>query len=584
MSPSAVAATFACDELLGNSSRILHARRMGVQPVKLSGLSKATLYEADHTSFMDLAQKLFASPASRAPFIAITGLMRRSGVVSVLVHEDVQDEPYFSRLSRPVARELKTLNGDPRVTQITFWSSRLSRTRLPARTKGVPHGGLLASCVIVSPRDGKADWDGYIYEAIVGYPTKLRGRERLPMENTYYHVGQPILVRVGPDHSYVLGAAYFCQQNGSTSVCAHSCLKMVLWHSQVGSSQQPPTDKINGFIKRWRPDHDVRKGLFLEDVMKVCEEFGATTMTLDCRDQPDISPHEFAYLLVESGIPTIVVFATKRETKSEMHHMFPVVGHTMNPDLWLPAALDRYPELQKLRLISSKHTFVSSSEFAPEVVVHDDLLGPYMHLSPTSLTRGPTDKADRSACVMWVFGVVPNTLKLPHPPYTAQQVGARYVHSLWGDAASSVAEPWRSRLVEEPLTPTTLVLRTQLIRRDFYLRHLGETKDHYGNSAFTSEAQKKLLQKRLPAQFWMVEFSTTRLFSSNRSKLGEVLLPLGLVEDVPGFLRGNGDAEPPLAFRLLGEMTLYGAGGRHIPLRLKSHTPLFRRRRMENEF
>lgn len=560
---------------------------MGVQPVNLSGLSKATLYEADHTSFMDLAQKLFASPASRAPFIAITGLMRRSGVVSVLVHEDVQDEPYFARLSRPVARELKTLTGSPRVTQITFWASRLSRTRLPRRTAALPNGNLLASCVIVSPTEKDADWDGYVYEAIVAYPTKLRGRERLPMENTYYHVGEPIMVRVGPRHTYVLGAAYFCQQNGTTSVCAHSCLKMVLWHSQVGSSQQPPTDKINGLIEQWRPEHDVRQGLFLDDVMRVCEEFGATTMTLDCRSQPDISPHEFAYLLVESGIPTIVVFATRRGTKSEMHHMFPVVGHTMNPDLWLPAALDRYPELQKLRLISSKHTFVSSSEFAPEVVVHDDLLGPYMHLSPTSLTRGPREKGekpDRSACVMWVFGVVKNTVKLPHTPYTAQQVGARYVHSLWSDAASNVPDPWRSRLAEEPLSPTTLVLRTQLIRREFYLRHLSETKDHYGNSAFKSAAQRRLLQKLLPEQFWLVEFSTTRLFSSNRSKLGEVLLPLALVDDLEGFLRGSGDAEPPLAFRLLGELTLYGSAGRYIPLRLESHTPLFRRRPMENEF
>lgn len=560
---------------------------MGVQPVNVSGLSKASLYEADHTSFMDLAQTLFASPASRAPFIAITGLMRRSGVVSVLVHEDVQDEPYFARLSRPVARELKTLTGAPRVTQITFWSSRLSRTRLPKSTAALPHGSLLASCVIVSPTEKGADWDGYVYEAIVGYPTKRRGRERLPMENTYYHVGEPITVRVGPLSTYELGAAYFCQQNGSTSVCAHSCLKMVLWHSQVGSSQQPPTDKINGFIKKWRPEHDVRKGLFLDDVMRVCEEFGATTMTLDCRAQRDISPHEFAYLLVESGIPTIVVFATRRETKFEMLHMFPVVGHTMNPDLWLPAALDRYPELQKLRLISSKHTFVSSSEFAPEVVVHDDLLGPYMHLSPTSLTRGPQEKdekPDRSACVMWVFGVVKNTVKLPHTPYAAQQVGARYVHSLWSEAARIVSEPWKSRLAEEPLSPTTLVLRTQLIRREFYLRHLSEMRDHYGNSAFTSAAQKQLLRKQLPKQFWLVEFSTTRLFSSNRSKLGEVLLPLSLVDDLEGFLRGSGDVEPPLAFRLLGEMTLYGAGGQHIPLRLESHTPLFRRRPMENEF
>jgi hypothetical protein len=531
-----------------------------------------------------------------------------------LVHTNLEATREYERENGPYLPErleIESLQSDLpdatfSVTQVTFFSVEIDKTqkRLPRWVNGKD---ILSTSVIVSISGESRSRSrirlpySYVYEAIVPFPTLpsashnqddhfvklledeglLSGREGLL--NNYYHVGSEIEIVVA-GRNFGVEAAYFCQQNGINGVCGHAVTRMALWN--IASFPQTITNAdINRIVRKLqgRRVGFQRTSFDIAALEAVCKEYGVRIVSYDCA-LPDISPYEYAYLLVESGIPAIIAFVTECEPNGkEMLHVLPVIGHTMNTDEWYPAALDRYKNLSRQGLRGGPHPdHLSSVEWVPHLIVHDDLLGPYLCLDscafPTVLHRNEQQIPGR---VKTVIGLLDKTQDVSEHPFVVQDVAAGFFWGMLPQVLEKVQGPWGKRLREMEWSPTQVVLRTQIITKDHYLEHLKAATDHEGRESGLSQADERLLKTQLDPIMWMTEITIPNLYVVNKRKLGEILLPLRLDgRQVKARSKGHGPA--PILSRLVNHALLYGK--RSVDLEFRSHIRLYRRVSIDVEF
>jgi hypothetical protein len=264
--------------------------------------------------------------------------MRKCGAQTLLTENLTDTTPGYKRNYRPLRKELRALqkarpSAQFRATQLTFFSEPI-----PKGTAHVPNditaGHILATCIIVTystyakskSTSRRRVRQGYVFEAIIPFPTLVPGGlasepngndHREQVLNNYYHIGSEIVVVIA-GRTFELNGAYFCQQNGVTGVCAQAAMRMALWNishlKKVYSNEE-----LNRAARRSRkklgfppPDNpDPAQGFDIEDIKCVCHELGIDMLYLDCQQHPSVSPYEFAYLLVESGISTIMAFLSE---------------------------------------------------------------------------------------------------------------------------------------------------------------------------------------------------------------------------------------------------------------------------------
>lgn len=555
-------------------------------------------------SFMSVTESLFPDPEDqlmRAPFHRICCLMRKSKAASFLIHDRVEQDSSFAKYYPAVFAEIRDLEQQfPKMkmtaTQVSFFSRRIPKSALKIPSS-VKSEHVLGTCILLTPIWPKVSKSTaqnvcprtFMFEAVVTYPSGLSSGRRQSLLNNYYHIGSPTTVRIA-GRQFVIEGSYFCQQNTATSVCAHSSLKMALWYLGNGG-YQPSTSKMNQVVAqhrkscltaaRARSRADVAEGLYLDDIQAICSQHNASTLILDCRKHKKIPPYEYAYLLVESGIPTIVAFAADGD--NQVCHVLPIIGHTMNSDEWFPIAINFY-RLPEGGLRGPNDRYLSSSEWAAHLIVHDDLLGPYMCLDVDALMRESSTKRYPAGRIRYVIGITSAGKRIPSPPFVAQQAAIRYFWGGWAQHVAECIEPWRGRLgrvlAEDGEDARQLVARTLVVHREEYLYHLKGATDHLAFKSDLTPKDLARLERRLPERFWMTELSLPELHSTNRSKFGEIVLPLELPRAV--LEARNHTAPPPVLFRVLNHLDLYD--DKPIHLGFRSHIPVFRRQSIGVEF
>jgi hypothetical protein len=529
-----------------------------------------------------------------------------------MVHQHVESAPEYRAMYGPAQAEIAELQrilpqARFSVTQVTFFAARISERaqRIPDR---IGDGDILGTCLIINveqsatPGHNSNVRRSYIFEAVIAFPTvpaaeKLGKRSnRTRLLNNYHHVGDPIEIVAG-GRKFTLEGAYFCQQNGINTVCGHAALKMALWHVR-GFSDQPETALMNAVAndgrralsEEERPRGDLLQSFHLWDLRSICKELGVATLWIDFDkeprvsqpDEPTTTPYEYAYLLVESGIPTVIIFVSDEDSEGEIYHVLPVIGHTMNSDEWLPHAVDWFEKMSPRGRRGGRHQYVPSVEWAAHLIVHDDLLGPYMCLNASSFP-GPLHPNDipPKGRVRWVFGFLSGDTVFSYAPHYVQEVASEYIRGLGLAKLGEVKGPWKRRLERFQFSDTKLVLRTQVIRRESYIKHIRAARDHERRPSGIGRRKSGVLEGSLPHVMWMTEFSCVELFSANRSKIGEILFPLEFDDEyLKALQRGKGP--PPALFRMINYMLLYGE--ETIDLTLRSHIPLFKRRPAQVEF
>lgn len=369
-------------------------------------------------------------------------------------------------------------------------------------------------------------WHSYVYVAAVAVPFRdRRGPRRAYLLNNYLHVSRTIegefLRSSGEPYRYRFCGTYFLQKSVYTSVCAQAALCMMLNSSGLAGPDFITPERINRIAGI---DHTQKKFLATDPaqaasfektgIEAVLNDFGLHVVSMDFFENPNEDYVEYLYPYFESRCPTMLVFRTERES-----HIVPLFGHTLNTDMWAPEAEIAY----RRSLFSGQASRVrSTSAWVDHLVIHDDNLGMYHCLPVESLRRVTLPQRDPHFRALYGFAVVPDKLE-SSGRRCAQSAGL--IVKRWIDLCRQIGlstsfwlEKMAQSMNDEWHSP--FVTRTTLASRDDFARSL-KLPDFEGNRL--SSYDRRVLKRRLPEKFWLVEVSLPDLYTANKTKVADIL-------------------------------------------------------------
>ena len=424
------------------------------------------------------------SEASAAPMHRVCTLARKMGVRSVVI-EDV--------LGRPdVAAEIAHLEacaaggeGAVSACAITFLACGVPRDRSLAE---VATPSVIGQVVVVTFPLPDGGTRSYVYEAVWRVPGPRAGAEQL-LNNHLPVRGELPLALGGAAHR--LPGAYFCQQNGISSICSHSAVRTLV---RTLTDAEVSVPQLNAM---WDYDVELRR-VTTKQVGVALGAFGLRCVPYDPSQAPAgrEGSWELPALLADSGSASLLVLSD-----GKVAHVVPVLGHTINSDEWHPIGARMFKK--------GEEDVSSSSLWTDHLVIHDDLLGPYYCLSKAGLLPGREARLKpRLAMAILPQGVEVSPIQAET---SARQILGFLIKSV--EEQKFGRGPWWRHLAE---IRERRVFRTTLIGRDEYLATLPE-----GGAAAGRKAQ---LAAAMPDRMWMAEVSVPNVFLANRAKLGEILL------------------------------------------------------------
>ena len=374
---------------------------------------------------------------------------------------------------------------------ITFFRSNIS----PDTIGEVSKDAILGQVTVINYREpGKSDFTySYIYEAIFKPPALANGMALL---NTFVcHKADFNITVSGRD--FVLSGIYYSQQNECTNVCAHASLRMAL-NSSGALADRITNKSINSDLGLAAP---IKVGLQIGQLEAVINAVpGIKAVVYQCKGLPPATYISNLASVVESGSLALLAFSTG---DGDADHVVTVFGHTRNSDEWHPQAIPAY-------IGPSSGRYYASSSWIDHFLIHDDNFGPYYTLSTRALE---VDPRIAPICIIAVQTHEPNA-----PPAFAEGVASVILSNLLPSLAGERSEKWFEYITR---SPRTYVLRTLLVSKANYLKHISTVCGHGGGTYAQSDVDRFA---SLPEFFWMVEFSLPALYTGNNSKLGEILL------------------------------------------------------------
>jgi len=386
----------------------------------------------------------------------------------------------------------------------------------------------------------------HIYEAIMP-------PARIEAQNNFIHCRRDYSVQTCAGTQSVRGVLY-AQQNDLTFVCAHVAMRTAL------ACLLPEGDisyaRMNGLAG---VDHQQRRvgegsGLSPADLEAILTGLAIPHEKIIHEPGQGLDlPTEFQrdhYGFIESGCPALVEFELDDPNpgpNGSPRHIVPVIGHTFNDDAWVPDAQRSY--------FGNQLRYFSSESWLSSYVLHDDNFGPYYCLPRHFL------KKDNFRIIL---GLQQHATAFSASD--AETVGFDFLRAI-ANARPRVGLDWYDRF-SVYARQNLLVLRSLLVERAYYLRHLREMRSWEGASL--EEDKIRRLENHLPERFWMIEASAQELFTASRRKFGELLL--SCTAPIPKPLNPS----LMLTARLPGVLLLPQAGGLATgATQLQGHTAIF---------
>lgn len=429
----------------------------------------------------------------------------------------------------------------------------------------LPDDRFLATATLINFKDLNNKWHSYIYESIVCRP-KLSNTLLL---NNYIHIRKDFHCSIDLGNkkirSFKINGTLFCQQNNVTSVCAHASLCMLI-NNMDRKRQKVTTEWIN---KNLGIDHINRKvggniGLSSEEVIQVLKAVGLKAAWHDFFERPDVDYAEYLYHFVEGGCPALLVFTTKNRSENDAIdnfplHVVPVIGHTLNSDTWEAEA-----ELAYKRNVAFNYR--PASEWVDHFIIHDDNFGMYLCLPIDSLRKVTLPKYDPILRAYLAIAVTPILVRTPAGE--AEDAGAMFIRALLRQLdTGSKLNIWLRRLAD---TSIPLVIRTLLMSRAQYKKHLIDEKDFKGGKFKDSEISA--MTNNLPRHFWLCEISIPDLYTANKHKIIDFIYVCNKRPNITGEDLHN----RWIQLRFPGACYFNTRPPSAIHLSVKSHYPLYR--------
>lgn len=459
-----------------------------------------------------------AKDGETGSFRWICTLARKMGAGSLLI-EDAGSWPEI--LAELDALEIASAvaDGEASAAAITFLTRRHRRNAQSPRTKDV-----IGQAVVVTfpTLDGPKS---YVFEANIRLPS--RGRAAVPLINNYVPLAREVETLVKGERHRFKGI-YFCEQNGLTTVCAHSALRTVV-HAITG--MRLSTAEVQRRLGAATQDGGVRS----RDLIQAIEGFGRKARVYSFASADASKPAGAAVdtpwgvltSAIEAGHPALLIV----KSEGPVDHVMPVLGYTLNTDEWHPHAATQY--------LRAPEPFLSSSHWIDHLIINDDLAGPYYCLAQAWATAG------RGGALLGVITIIPEEAEVT--PALAEPTAHSALKSMLipeiDEALPSQARWWRylvDTITNDSCRP---VLRTTLASRDGYLAHLEETASHMRRTLDPDIVDR--LRGALPPTFWLCEVSLPHLYVGNRAKLGEIM-----IRPSPRLATGESALNMVIGFRL----------------------------------
>ena len=475
---------------------------------RLSDVSKG------HSLFAFIGQYCLGETSGlshNAAFHRLCSLMRKMDVKTAVV-EDIPSS--FSE----IAAECEALNTyfgqqvEIKAHRITFLSQEIiALDSLPQ----VKNDNFLSSSLIVNFKDPKKDWNSYLFSAIVTIP-KIKNDPKLgdiPLLNNFIHIRRDFKREVSiaeeKKFEFTITGSFFCQQNSVTSVCAHASLCMTLNNMDIKEGLITPEDinkiiDVNHTASKFGPDGKAR--FTDKEIKKVLSQFALTYELLNFFENPNIGYNDYIYRYIESRCPVLLIFTTDVTTS----HVVPILGHTLNSDMWRPEAETAYSPASRLDI------FKSASEWVDHFIIHDDNFGMYLCLPVDALKRVTLPKYDPTFRAHYAVVIKPSDVTTPSRE--AENASAIITYDLlqWRQQTGAPLDTWAKILYKTMSSNRTIVIRTFLVKKGDYIYSLD--KRDFENNSF-SAADKQVLVKDLPDIFWLSEITLPNLYTANKNKI-----------------------------------------------------------------
>ncbi len=445
----------------------------------------------DRSLFFTYAE---ANLASTAPIRRLFSLCRRSNSVSVVI-EDVPAADCVASENAALVKRFPDYK-NPAIKRLSFWNKPILNEK---DLDGCQDDDCLGYAIVkhdVVPTLSVDYW--HIFEAVI---------PKYPHQHNYCPVTADFKVRIGQKIFTVNGCLY-AQQNGLNKACAQVALRSIL--STRFSRPELGYEEIDTYARELYPNFVPGNGLKTEQITHVLKRFGVNFSAVDYHATPDLRddyPYQkVLYSGIESGAGAMLVFQLSGPKAPPCGHIIPYFGHTFNEDAWAPHTDSAYFR------IGEEIQYIPSRAWLSSFVVHDDNIGASLCIPHSFL------KSDQVRFAIELFP--PNIVC---SGADAEIASSDYFYSLLPHLLDGLHEKnqWVRRLLEY-VADQKLILRSVAITKAEYLKNLATQEDWDGNRE--NPETVKELEAQGPDHLWMIEVSIPEVFSTNKRKLGEILL------------------------------------------------------------
>jgi len=444
-------------------------------------------------SLFDFAEKYLGATAPIRRFLT---LGRQRNAVSLVV-ESVPAASSVESENEAIRRMYPDYVNQS-LLRVSFWKKSIST---PEDLEGCDDQDCVGYALFkqdVIPSENVDRWQ--IFESVV---------RKYPHPHNYSRVLKQLSFRVGGKEFSIPGCLY-AQQNTFNKACAQVALRSLI--ATRLADPDVSCEQINEYAREVGAVVP-GKGLNTAQISHVLDKYNIPHVAIDYVSSPDLKvdfPYEkLVYSGIESGAGALLAFGMSGPQAPSVGHIIPCYGHTFNEDAWGPQAESAYFR------IGESIRYIPSRAWCSSFIAHDDNFGANLCI-PMSLLN-----ADQ---VVYAVELLPDGYA--YSGAEAEVASADYFYSLLPQLPSEVIldNAWVGRLIDYVFNQQ-LILRSVSVSRDAYISSLKEARDWSGAGELDEVVES--LARQLPPLMWMVEVTVPEIFSTNKRKLGEILLDAG---------------------------------------------------------